>query len=273
MTTDTSPGERSALRNRIGELRRLMRRIAMAAGGYRNRGEMIAAALRNEGPLTAVLDDGSIIRGPECAMLLSAVHEVHHDRSYTPEGLALEAGDTVVDIGAHVGVFALYAARLTGGPLFAYEPSAGNFGYLLENIERNAPGRIVARQMAVSDSVGTMNLYTGRHSVGHSLIRSPLSQGSGAAEQVATTTLSQIVESVGAIDFLKIDCEGAEGVILASTPPEVLRQVRKIALEYHDGWSPLDRAEMAEILAAAGFDVQIREEGSGPFGYIHARRE
>jgi FkbM family methyltransferase len=244
----------------------------MAMSGYRNRWVMIAAVVKGEGEVGGVLADGSVLRAPECAMLLSAVAEVHDDRSYTPDGLPLEPNDLVVDVGAHVGVFAIHAARITGGVVHAYEPSPVNFGYLVENIERNAPGRIVPYRLAVSDREGPAALFTGRHSVGHSLIASPLSEGSGEAEEIRSTTLEAIVAGVGPIDFLKLDCEGAEGLILGSTPHDVLRSVRKIALEYHDGWSPLDHRELAAILEAAGFSVAHRSEGGGRFGYLHARR-
>ena len=51
----------------------------------------------------------------------------------------VKAGQTTIDIGASVGYFSLLFARLVGakGRVFAFEPTDGNFKYLLHNIKKN----------------------------------------------------------------------------------------------------------------------------------------
>ena len=62
-------------------------------------------------------------------------------------------------------------------------------------------------------------------------------------------TLQQIFDRHGITrcDFLKMNCEGAEYEILYRTPPEYLRRVERIALEYH---AVEDKTRLARGLAA-----------------------
>jgi hypothetical protein len=60
------------------------------------------------------------------------------------------------------------------------------------------------------------------------------------------------------IDFLRMDCEGAEGKILKSMPPDYLRRIKKIAMESHDGISTLDHNEFKSVLDLAGFKTSFR---------------
>jgi hypothetical protein len=72
------------------------------------------------------------------------------------------------------------------------------------------------------------------------------------------------------IDFLKIDCEGAEGPILQSTPNSYLKRIRKIALEFHDHLSELNHKDIQNILKGAGFNIRLKWDEKSPFGYIYA---
>ena len=53
-------------------------------------------------------------------------------REYGPIG----SNWTVIDVGANIGVFTLYAAA-TGGRVYAYEPMPENYELLLRNLKRN----------------------------------------------------------------------------------------------------------------------------------------
>ena len=68
--------------------------------------------------------------------------------------------DTLVDVGANVGLYTLYAA-LRGIRVFAFEPESQNYALLNRNIFLNAlGGRITALNVALAekDSLGALNL-------------------------------------------------------------------------------------------------------------------
>jgi FkbM family methyltransferase len=64
---------------------------------------------------------------------------------YFGKGLQLNAGDTVFDVGAHIGLFSLAAYHHCDRDLriFAFEPIAATFELLKANCERNAAERHV----------------------------------------------------------------------------------------------------------------------------------
>ena len=54
--------------------------------------------------------------------------EVWIRKIYDQFGIKVEEGDTVIDIGAHVGIFSIYAAELSkSGKVYAFEPFLENF--------------------------------------------------------------------------------------------------------------------------------------------------
>lgn len=141
-------------------------------------------------------------------------------------------GSTVVDVGANIGVFALYAAQ-RARKVIAYEPSAESFNLLVANIRRNRLEEgIEPRLLAVSDQGGQILRFPVASSRGNRPV-------AGASDQpfreVGTTTLTAIIGELRAIDVLKLDCEGAEREIILSTPVELWTHVRTIRMEYHEG--------------------------------------
>lgn len=52
-------------------------------------------------------------------------------------------GDVLLDIGAYIGVYTLYAAVTKGIRVIAVEPSAANFNNLSRNIQLNGVGELV----------------------------------------------------------------------------------------------------------------------------------
>jgi hypothetical protein len=75
---------------------------------------------------------------------------------YRSPGLTPEAGWRVVDVGANIGAFALWAERL-GANVTAFEPEPRTFAALVENV---AGRRITPMQAAlVGESVAAARLY------------------------------------------------------------------------------------------------------------------
>jgi FkbM family methyltransferase len=249
-----------------GKLLRLMKR-------YRNWPEVALAQLRGEDSGRVVLKDGLVIESPP-GSLLWITEEIFFEEVYCPRGFAILPEDVVVDIGANVGAFTLYASRRTKGPIYAYEPFPPNIAFLRRNLSQNGVGNVVTSSEAVYEKPGTIRLFLSDCAAGHLLfghnVQGPLKE----FLEVSATTLQALMDDRGlsSIDFLKLDCEGAEGAILASTPGGYLERVRRIALEFHDNVSSLNHAQLIELLAHSGYETRLRWDGRSPFGYVYATR-
>lgn len=140
---------------------------------------------------------------------------------------------TIVDIGAHFGYFSLFAAKnlASAARIIALEPSPANFGRLKANIEANQMNNIEAIQAAVADQNGYLDLYLGR-TENHTIFPTR----GAAVQRVEALTLATLFEQfrLQQIDFLKMDCEGAEYPILLQTPSSFFDRIKTISLEFHD---------------------------------------
>src|SRR5262249_39958978 len=72
---------------------------------------------------------------PEAEQFYSDIFE---KQIYTTQGLELRAGDVVLDVGANIGIFTLFAGRLPGTRVYAVEPAPATFALLKLNVELNA---------------------------------------------------------------------------------------------------------------------------------------
>jgi len=195
----------------------------------------------------------------------SYIHEV-----YTPPELSFSIGknDVVVDIGAYIGDFTLYAAR-RARVVYAYEPLPDNYNLLLRNIKLNSLDNVKAFNLAVSGSRGTKSLYIPiRGLQSASLYR--LSDVEYIYHiTVHSVTLEDVLEenSIEKVDLLKMDCEGCEYDALLNTPFRVLRRIRRISLEWHGTPEGIRGfIELKNILKQVGFNVVVRG------AYLYARQ-
>lgn len=148
----------------------------------------------------------------------------------------VQPGQTVVDIGAHVGYYSLLAARRVGpqGRVYAFEPEPKNHVLLLKNIALNGYANIVPVPLAVSDRTGVSDLFLGGMDTGfHSLFELHLPHPSDPGKvAVNTTTLDAFFEARGwpsSVDVIKMDIEGAELHALEGMR-EFLSRMRQCAL-------------------------------------------
>jgi FkbM family methyltransferase len=145
---------------------------------------------------------------------------------------------TVVDIGAHYGYFSIFAAKNTASDstIFSIEPSQQNFKNLKQSLSDCNIKNVKPFQLAIGGENGTLDLFTGR-SINHSLIENYALLGKERnTQKVEVKTLEQFIldNEIERIDFLKMDCEGAEYAILFNTPRSVFDKVYVISMEFHD---------------------------------------
>lgn len=193
---------------------------------------------------------------------------------YCPSNLTIDQNDIVVDLGANVGVFTIYASQFTNGPIVAVEPEAENYSCLVRNILANSIKNVYTLNEAITDKEGETELYIDGQG-------SPLIFDHNIAGHldkhvtVKTDTLQSIIDDprfkIRASNvFLKMDIEGAAGYIIRSLSLEDIRLFSKIAMEYHENVSPMSAQDMARKIESAGFEVT--RTATKPFGYIHGKR-
>jgi FkbM family methyltransferase len=183
----------------------------------------------------------------------------------------LTAEDVCLDVGAHVGSFALAAIRRGAGRVICCEPEPGNLALLQANVRPYAQVEVLP--VAVWSHAGTLHLHnpvdernTGAHQVG------------AAGRAVTAVALDDLLRELGRVRLLKLDCEGAEWPILEHG--REWDRVEAVCGEYHlpplvQPESPASVAELRERLEAAGFRVEVAAAPGStlPVGLFFARRD
>jgi FkbM family methyltransferase len=172
-------------------------------------------------------------------------------------------GDTVVDIGAHLGYFSLLAARRVrpGGRVFAFEPNPETLGRLRANLERNGAADVVTVvPAAVADVPGRRSFYL-REGADVSSLYSDEAYTSQV--EVETVAGDAFFEDAGAFDLLKVDVEGAEPSVLAGLARSLDRAGLKAFVECNPealeaAGSSVDA--LVGVLEQAGFRVSVIDE-------------
>ena len=89
----------------------------------------------------------------------ATLQEICDDQLYLQSGVSISAGEVVVDIGANIGVFTLYAAK-QGAQVYAYEPIPPTYAVLQQNVQAHDLSRLVhTRNMGLSDRPEEKNMF------------------------------------------------------------------------------------------------------------------
>lgn len=208
-------------------------------------------------PFTVKMRDGMRLLARPRSEDKDVIRGVVLNREYAPEGFEIRSHDTVVDIGAHIGAFTIASARSASeGIVYALEPVEANYELLLRNIGLNRLKNVVPAKMAVAKDTGKREIFvqgdaTSGHSFHYRSNRSPV--------VVDTTSLNDFVDrmSVKKIDFLKIDCEGAEYEILMNCSERVFSMIQRIGMEYHFGEDKKNPQVLVDVLEENEFKVTM----------------
>jgi FkbM family methyltransferase len=241
---------------------------------YRNWRELGRIRAAGGKPRCAVLRNGLRFESPADTNVLRPVAGVFFKHYYDPPGFEIGAADCVIDIGANVGTFSVLAARRTRGRVLAIEPHPENVRCLTQNLAVNGCDRVEVIACAVADQEGMLPLFPGHSGTTHQLFEAGVDVASEASIQVPVTTLQRILEerNIPRVDLLKLDCEGAEGLILPATPESTMLRIRRIAMEFHDASSPVGHHELQQLLEANGFATRLNWDGSSSTGMLYASR-
>lgn len=200
-------------------------------------------------------------------------HALRANRTWEPHLVevldeVLRPGDTVVDIGANVGVMTFRAARRVGpeGRVLAFEPLAANASCLLRGVAANGFENVIVRQAAATD---------GRRPVFMSLLSNSkvrATQDPLHAPAVAQgLPLDDALAHEPRLDFIKLDIEGHEPWALRGALSVLRRHSPWVLCEFNPqmlGEQNADPADMARLV----FDLTDRVaaiDSDGRRGAVH----
>lgn len=190
-------------------------------------------------------------------------HETNFVRNHLSEG------DTFIDIGANIGWFSTLAATLVGpkGQVHAFEPRDQTRGLLTRSIQDNgfeervtihgyplAAERVETRLLWMSDT---------NNPGGSRLARDDHDSFEGMAGQSVTTVPLDDVEIDGRVTLVKLDVEGAEGIVLRGArqfltkhKPIILTEVSELAFGIV---SKMSLQDYADLIHSMGYNIHALE--------------
>ncbi|MFF8228543.1 FkbM family methyltransferase [Streptomyces caelestis] len=214
--------------------------------------------------------------------------EIFLDNAYFRHGIVLPGDAVVVDAGANIGMFTLYAARHRPATRFvAIEPVAELAAAVAVNAELYGLDVTVV-ESGLGSAVGEMDftfyprnsVMSGAHADAEEDLRSLhsyLLTGAGddngdgldrlATDRLAVehrripvTTLAEVAAEHGLdrIDLLKIDVEKAEAEVLEGIDSTLWEGIRQIVMEVHDTGGRL--ASVVASLERKGFTVSHEQD-------------
>lgn len=177
---------------------------------------------------------------------------------YSYSGLTEPPVETVIDLGANVGLSALFFAnKYPNAKVIAVEPEIHNYEQMVKNV--SGFNNVYALNNAIWYENKELNIYDGGR--GEYAFRIVEDNGT----RVGTTTCITIDDIVKKydlkrIDILKIDIEGAEKELFMYNYKNWLPMVRCVMIELHDGDHPGCTSAFFRAIADREFTMSSRGE-------------
>jgi FkbM family methyltransferase len=187
-------------------------------------------------------------------------------------------GDTVVDIGAHIGLYTIISSKRVGfnGKVIAIEAHPENFEILNRNIQLNQLTNVIALNYAAYSEEERLKLYLPSGESGftkYNTIMPKFAKRDEKFVEVTANTLDKLLQSNGiktngisAVSWIKIDVEGAEFEVLKGAH-NVLSDSKDIAILIELHGSPYEyRPKIEEFIKLYNLKIEFersyQENGS-----------
>lgn len=196
----------------------------------------------------------------------------------------LKPGDVALDIGANMGLLALFMARAVGdkGKVYAFEPDVENVSLFKKNIAVNGFDKNTSIfQKAIAEKSGKLNLFLSDYSMGDHRIYDPfplmknlpkgnvydhINKDRRESVEIEAVSVDDFMRDHGnRVDFVKIDVQGAEGGVIKGMLKTIEANPKlKILFEFWPAGMKMfgvDGPQTLKMLEGFGFHFSEVESG------------
>lgn len=177
----------------------------------------------------------------------------------------LRPGMSFVDVGANIGYFTMLASRLVGptGTVSAFEPNTENCRQILLSVSRNGFDNIKLYPLALTESIGSAFFSSAIGSNGALLSSADETLMNPNCLVVATAPMTLLIDKV---DVIKMDVEGAEGVVVKGALPLIERRRPIVTAEFSMEMIPrvsgMSGLEFIEMFTRLNYRVELLDRVS-----------
>ncbi|HKF73071.1 MAG TPA: FkbM family methyltransferase [Stellaceae bacterium] len=204
-------------------------------------------------------------------------HDPWHINSDEPETIRwldrMAADEVLWDIGANVGVYALYAAIVKRIRVLAFEPSASTYAVLVRNVEiNNLSGKIDAYCLAFDEHNHLEYLNMARSGAGHSMhafgqtqsVQGEISVAFRQAVPGFSIDSFRDIFSPPPPDHIKLDVDSIELKILRGAANTLTQSVKTVLVEIDGKDKVTSRKDITTFLRSRGFaeDTAFTAQGA-----------
>ncbi len=171
----------------------------------------------------------------------------------------IQPGMTVLDVGAHVGVYTFSAAKLVGttGRVLSIEPSSFHGACLQESIRLNQFTWVEVVAGAASDQSGKLTLYLQCPAEYHQVLGNEVEppDWEGETEEIDCFSLDALAsqKQITRLDFLKISTVGHELAVFNGAA-QIIRQFSPTII-YQNLFNGEPNLEIAELLTGQNYQL------------------
>jgi len=141
-----------------------------------------------------------------------------------------------LDIGANIGTISLALSHLANqGKVYAFEPSAVNYAYLVKNIAENKITNIEPLQLGVFDRNGTIHFHEDARGGGWSFVPHDEKAAAQSTQRINCVRLDDWMEMnlIPRVDLIKLDVEGSEYTVLESALNTIRKWDPDLVIEFN----------------------------------------
>ena len=200
-------------------------------------------------------------------------HEGHIVGRFVPK-----EGDTVIDIGAHIGRYTITSSKQVGdsGKVVAIEADPDNFELLKKNITLNKLTNVLPLNYAVFSTRTRMKLYEQSASAKYNSVMLARAGKTENYVEVNAETLDDILKQNGInqVNWIKIDVEGAEYEVLKGSTKTLASGNVSLLVEIHNIEDPSHYDNIVDFVKHHNYEITFeqRYDDSGESHIIFRKR-